>query len=74
MKRLLPILLGAALGLAAATSALAIERGGAMTFARYDDSTVIDPVYADRNPDLWMVTGLYETLLRNGPDGSIVPG
>lgn len=74
MKRLLPYLLGAALGLAATTSALAIERGGAMTFARYDDSTVIDPVWADRNPDLWMVTNLYETLLRNGPDGSIVPG
>lgn len=74
MKRILPIMLGATLGLLAATSAFAIERGGAMTFARYDDSTVIDPVYADRNPDLWMVNGLYETLLRNGPDGSVVPG
>ncbi|BBD40736.1 peptide ABC transporter substrate-binding protein (plasmid) [Aminobacter sp. Y103A] len=74
MKRFLPLLLGAALGFGAATSALAIERGGSMTFARYDDSTVIDPVWADRNPDLWMITSLYETLLRNGADGAIEPG
>lgn len=74
MKPLLPLFLGAALGLTAATSALAIERGGSMAFARYDDSAIIDPVYADRNPDLWMINAFYETLLRNGPDGSIVPG
>lgn len=74
MNRLLPYLLGTALGLAATTSALAIERGGSMTFARYDDSSIIDPIWADRNPDLWMITSLYETLLRNGPDGSIEPG
>jgi peptide/nickel transport system substrate-binding protein len=74
MTPLLPLFLGAALGLAAATSALAIERGGSMSFARYDDSAIIDPVYADRNPDLWMISAFYETLLRNGSDGSIVPG
>ena len=74
MKRFLPILLGASLSLAAATSALAIERGGSMAFARYDDSAIIDPVYADRNPDLWMINAFYETLLRNGPDGTVVPG
>ena len=73
MKHMLPMLLGAALGLAA-TSAMALDRGGAVTFARYDDSQIIDPVWADRNPDLWLITSLYETLLRNGPDGSIVPG
>lgn len=74
MKRFLPILLGATISLAAATSALAIERGGSVAFARYDDSAIIDPVWADRNPDLWMINALYETLLRNGPDGSLVPG
>lgn len=74
MKRFLPILLGASLSLAVATSALAIERGGSMAFARYDDSAIIDPVWADRNPDLWLINALYETLLRNGPDGSIVAG
>lgn len=74
MKHLSMFLLSAALGLSAAAPAVAIERGGAMTFARYDDSTIIDPVWADRNPDLWMITNLYETLLRNGPNGSIDPG
>ena len=74
MKRFLPILLGASLSLVVATSALAIERGGSMAFARYDDSAIIDPVWADRNPDLWLINALYETLLRNGPDGSIVAG
>lgn len=54
---------------------MAVERGGTLTFARYDDSTLIDPVYADRNPDIWMVTNLYDTLLRTKSDGkSIVPG
>ncbi len=33
----------------------------------------IDPVWADRNPDLWMINALYETLLRNGRDGALVP-
>jgi peptide/nickel transport system substrate-binding protein len=54
--------------------AIAVERGGTMTFARYDDSTVIDPVYADRNPDIWLVTSLYDTLLRNDRDGKVEPG
>ncbi|SDQ23530.1 ABC transporter substrate-binding protein [Pseudovibrio sp. Tun.PSC04-5.I4] len=59
----------------AMNSALAVERGGTMTFARYDDSNLVDPVYADRNPDIWMVTNLYDTLLRTNADGkTIVPG
>lgn len=59
----------------AAVPAFALERGGSMTFARYDDSTLIDPVYADRNPDIWMVPNLYDTLLHTGADGkTIKPG
>ncbi len=59
----------------AINSAQAVERGGTLTFARYDDSNLVDPVYADRNPDIWMVTNLYDTLLRTKADGkTIVPG
>lgn len=74
MKKLTSLLLGAVCIFGSVvTIAQAVERGGKMTFARYDDSTVIDPVYADRNPDIWLVTSLYETLLRNDSDGQIVP-
>ncbi|RED52559.1 ABC transporter substrate-binding protein [Aestuariispira insulae] len=60
---------------AAAIPANALERGGTLSFARYDDSTLIDPIYADRNPDIWMVSNLYDTLLRTGEDGkSLEPG
>lgn len=63
------------MGLMSSTAALAIERGGKMSFARYDDSVIIDPVYSERNPDLWLVGNLYDTLLRTGADGkTIEPG
>jgi len=64
----------AAVAMVSAFPALSAERGGTMTFARYDDSTLIDPIYADRNPDIWMVTNLYDTLLRTGEGGSISGG
>lgn len=57
-----------------ATSALAQERGGTLNFARYDGSNLIDPIYADRNPDIWMVGSLFDTLLRPSPDGKGVVG
>lgn len=63
------------MGLLSTTAATAIERGGKMTFARYDDSVIIDPVYSERNPDLWLVASLYDTLLRTEADGkTISPG
>ena len=63
------------MGLLSTTAATAIERGGKMTFARYDDSVIIDPVYSERNPDLWLVANLYDTLLRTEADGkTISPG
>ncbi|GLQ17238.1 ABC transporter substrate-binding protein [Maritalea porphyrae] len=62
----------AATALMSAFPAIALERGGSLTFARYDDSTLIDPIYADRNPDIWMVTNLYDTLLRTEADGKTI--
>ncbi|KZL22607.1 ABC transporter substrate-binding protein [Pseudovibrio sp. Ad37] len=74
MKTLLIAAL-AGVSMLAINSAQAVERGGTLTFARYDDSNLVDPVYADRNPDIWMVTNLYDTLLRTKADGkTIVPG
>ncbi|NDW54644.1 ABC transporter substrate-binding protein [Aliiroseovarius sp. PrR006] len=67
----------AALSVATALSTplLAQERGGTMNFARYDGSRLIDPIYADRNPDIWMVGSLFDTLLRPSADGnSVVSG
>ncbi|WP_194098565.1 ABC transporter substrate-binding protein [Marivivens aquimaris] len=58
----------------AALPALGQERGGVLNFARYDGSNLIDPIYADRNPDIWMVGSLFDTLLRSDENGSIVPG
>ena len=58
-----------------AMPALAQERGGTLNFARYDGSRLIDPIYADRNPDIWMVGSLFDTLLRSSADGnSVEPG
>ena len=55
--------------------AYAQERGGTLNFARYDGSKLIDPIYADRNPDIWMVGSLFDTLLRPSADGnSVAPG
>ncbi len=70
-------LLAATLVMATAfsTPLIAQERGGTLTFARYDGSRLIDPIYADRNPDIWMVGSLFDTLLRPSADGnSLVAG
>lgn len=70
-------LLAAAVAAATAltTPAMAQDRGGVLNFARYDGSKLIDPIYADRNPDIWMVGSLFDTLLRSSPDGnSVVAG
>lgn len=71
MKRSLMV---AALAAATAlcTPAMAQERGGTLNFARYDGSRLIDPIYADRNPDIWMVGSLFDTLLRPSEDGNSV--
>ncbi|MGB7260996.1 MAG: ABC transporter substrate-binding protein [Albidovulum sp.] len=73
MKRTLTV---AALALTTAltTPVLAQERGGTMNFARYDGSRLIDPIYADRNPDIWMVGSIFDTLLRSSEDGKSIVG
>ncbi len=74
MKRNLMVL-AAAVAAVFAAPAIAQERGGTLNFARYDGSNLIDPIYADRNPDIWMVGSLFDTLLRPSADGtSVVPG
>ena len=75
MKKMMLSLMGAVFAvMPLSLPAFAVERGGQMSFARYDDSVLIDPVWAERNPDIWMVTNLYDTLLRNGEKGALQPG
>jgi peptide/nickel transport system substrate-binding protein len=55
--------------------ALAVERGGDLTFGRYADSLFLDPVLNDANVDIWILTNLYDTLIRSTPDGKdLEPG
>ena len=39
-------------------------RGGTMTYGRYANSLFLDPVLNDANVDIWILTNLYDTLLR----------
>ncbi|ERP94435.1 peptide ABC transporter substrate-binding protein [Labrenzia sp. C1B10] len=55
-------------------AASAVERGGTLQFARYDGSKLIDPIYADRNPDIWMVGSLFSTLLESDPQSGAIIG
>src|SRR5215468_6036923 len=58
-----------------ATTAEAATRGGTLTYARYADSLLLDPVFNDANVDIWILTNLYDTLLQPTPDGKgVVPG
>src|SRR5215468_6868044 len=58
-----------------ATTAEAATRGGTLTYARYADSLLLDPVFNDANVDIWILTNLYDTLLQPTADGkSVVPG
>lgn len=69
------VLYSLALAACLAQPLAAQERGGTLNFARYDGSTLIDPIYADKNPDIWMVGSLFDTLLRSSPDGNALePG
>ena len=76
MKKLLTSAAAAALLLAGLTGpAAAVERGGELTFGRYADSLFLDPVLNDANVDIWILTNLYDTLIRSSPDGKgLEPG
>ena len=65
-----------ALLLAATSSlALAVERGGVLTYGRYADSLFLDPVLNDANVDIWILSNLYDTLLMPTDDGQgVQPG
>ncbi len=44
-------------------------RGGVMTYGRYADSLLLDPVLNDSNTDIWILSNLYDTLLLPTDDG-----
>src|SRR5918996_6597296 len=75
MKKLVTAALAAALLAGGTSSALAVERGGDLTFGRYADSLFLDPVLNDANVDIWILTNLYDTLLQPTADGKgVEPG
>jgi hypothetical protein len=73
-------LLALSFGLAKAASGSAaradtLTRGGKMTFGRYQDATYLDPVIAQYNSDIWLLSNLFDNLVELGPDGKVVqPG
>ncbi len=74
MKKLLGALFSIAIGLAVALPTTA-EAGGKLTYARYADSLLLDPVFNDANVDIWILTNLYDTLFLPTDDGKDVqPG
>ncbi|MBI1417043.1 MAG: ABC transporter substrate-binding protein [Limimaricola sp.] len=67
--------LSAAVLLGSTVSALAVERGGVMTYGRYADSLFLDPVLNDANVDIWILSNMYDTLLLPTDDGKgVKPG
>jgi peptide/nickel transport system substrate-binding protein len=75
MKKLVTAALAAALLAGGTSYAQAVERGGDLTFGRYADSLLLDPVWNDANVDIWIFTNLYDTLIRSSPDGkNLEPG
>ncbi len=51
------------------------KAGGAFRFGRLADSVNLDPVTNDGNVNIWILTNIYDTLIRVGLDGaSLVPG
>jgi peptide/nickel transport system substrate-binding protein len=69
MRKLLTPAAGALLLMAALSPVGAVERGGELIFGRYADSLFLDPVLNDANVDIWILTNLYDTLIRSSPDG-----
>src|SRR5574338_1330405 len=75
MTRWLRVLLACGLLVGLAGTAQAVTRGGTLTYARYADSLLLDPVFNDANVDIWILTNLYDTLLQPTADGKDVqPG
>jgi peptide/nickel transport system substrate-binding protein len=75
MKAILKAALVGSLLLGSTLSALAVERGGVMTYGRYADSLFLDPVYNDANVDIWVLSNLYDTLILPSDNGKgLEPG
>ena len=74
MKKMLTTVAAVVL-LGVASTAMAAERGGTMTYGRYADSMFLDPVLNDANVDIWILSNLYDTLLLPTDDGKgVMPG
>ena len=69
MKKIAKAALAAVLLVGTSLSAVAVERGGVMTYGRYADSLFLDPVLNDANVDIWILSNLYDTLLLPTDDG-----
>ncbi|GAA4014443.1 ABC transporter substrate-binding protein [Deinococcus rubellus] len=63
MKGLLTLSLAATVTLACA----APTRGGTLTYGRFADSLLLDPVYTDANFDIRILTNIYDTLIETVP-------
>lgn len=75
MNTILKVALAGSVLLGSSLSALAVERGGTMTYGRYADSLFLDPVYNDANVDIWVLSNLYDTLILPTDDGKgLQPG
>lgn len=61
----------AVLALMPAAQADTITRGGTLTYARYIDSELLDPVLNDSNSDIWIIPNIYDTLLLETADSKI---
>ena len=75
MKTIIRSAIAAALLLGVSSQALAVERGGVLTYGRYADSLFLDPVLNDANVDIWILSNLYDTLILPTDDGKgLKPG
>ena len=75
IKKVLSAALAASLLLGASSAALAVERGGLMTYGRYADSLFLDPVLNDANVDIWILSNMYDTLILPSSNGQgLEPG
>jgi peptide/nickel transport system substrate-binding protein len=75
MKSYLKTAAAALLLLGVSSGAMAVERGGVLTYGRYADSLFLDPVLNDANVDIWILSNLYDTLLLPTDDGKgVQPG
>ncbi len=73
-------LFGLTFGLATAAYGFAVRadtprRGGKMIFGRYQDATYLDPIMAQYNADIWLLSNLFDNLVELGADAKVVlPG